>query len=251
MRNPGRRKKVKKLSNIFSPPSPSAKAEIRHTAQQRVEEHVVKALQHDRSPMTIVRLGLEAVRNCEGVSDTLVQEFKPTLACRRECDLCCYPAVSATVAEVANIVAYVETQLPPERRNDLMKRVHDTSDDTRALTSRQRTSTNIACPYLEDGLCSVYPVRPLACRGFNSYDYDVCQHAFNKPTNPPKIPAFTPLIVSAQGMKEGLASGLSRHGLPTPVVDLTKASSKLFQDLDGTLENWLEGRDVFADCRPF
>lgn len=251
MGKPNRPKKVKKLNNLFSPPAPTARAQIRTLAHEKIEHHVVEALSADPSPMTVVRLGLQAVRNCEGVSEGLLQEFQPTLACHAGCDYCCYPPVAATVPEVANIVAFVETQLSSEEGERLRSRVSAVKQETAHLTGAQRASISLACPYLEQGRCSVYPVRPLACRGFNSYDESVCREVFEHPKEPPKVPSFTPLIASSQGMKEGMASGLLRRGLSTPVVDLVKASDKLFQELDETLEEWLRGQDVFSDCQPF
>lgn len=251
MSRPSRPKKVKKLSNIFAPKAASARTQIKSLAQKRVEEYVVRALSTDRSAMTVVRIGLEAVRNCEGVAETLINEFQPTLACRQGCDYCCHPPVSATVAEVANIVAYVEAQLPPEETERLRERVQQMKSLTEPMSSRERAKSNLPCPFLEAGRCSVYPVRPLACRGFNSYDQAICRQVFEHPENPPKVPTFVPLVASAQGMKEGVAGGLLRQGLSTPVVDLVKGSAKLFHDLEGSLERWLEGENEFLHCLPF
>ncbi len=245
------RKKAKKLRNVFRPEVPSARQEIQHTAQRRVEQYAVEALSQDRSPMAVVRLGLEAVRNCEGVAETLHREFQPELACREGCDYCCYPPVAATVPEVANIVAYVLSQMSEDQQQELQGRVQNVLQETSGLNGRERSRRNIACPYLENGRCAVYPVRPLACRGFNSIDREVCEAVFANPADPPKVPTFVPILASAQGTKEGLAAGLLRHGLSTPIVDLVKGSAKLFEALDENLDHWLEGQDVFVDCKPF
>lgn len=246
-----RRKKAKKFRDPFRPDRPSAREEVQRTARQRIEEHTVAALKQERSPMSVVRLGLDAVRNCEGVAETFLQEFQPALACREGCDYCCYPPVAATIPEVANIVAYVLSQMPQEQQLSLQERVREVHEETSGMSGQERSHTNIACPYLEEGRCSVYPVRPLACRGFNSTDREVCEAVFANPANPPKVPTFVPILVCAQGMKEGLAAGLLRQGLANPMVDLVKGSAKLFASLDESLEHWLEGEDVFADCRPF
>lgn len=219
--------------------------------QQRVERHVVQALAQDRSPMALVRLGLEAVRSCQAVSEDLYRDYKPPLACSEGCDLCCYPPVSATVPEVANIVAYVLSRLPTEEQDRIERRVHEVARQVALLTGRQRIERNIACPYLRDGCCTIYEVRPLACRGFNSTDRSVCEKVFAQPEAPPPVPAFVPLMASAQGLKQGLFVGLEQSGLPNPMVDLVKGSKKLLDSLDETLEEWLEGKDVFADCQPF
>ena len=40
-------------------------------------------------------------------------------------------------------------------------------EDTRPLSNRYFAAT-IRCPFLVDGLCSIYPVRPLACSGHHA-----------------------------------------------------------------------------------
>ena len=255
MARPKRRKKKSKFQNVSPQPQPSAsrdsKLELFQLARKKVESHVQKALAEDRSPMTLVRMGLEAVRTCEGVMDDLHRDFQPELACREGCDMCCYPPVSATVPEVANIVAYLLTQVSEEEFLRLEGRVNEVAEEIKYLSGPERSACNIACPYLKGGRCSVYPVRPLACRGFNSNDRSVCEEVFSNPQDPPMVPAFVPLIVTAQGMKEGLFHGLQADGLPNPMLDLVKGSKKLLESFDESLEDWLQGRDVFADCQPF
>lgn len=183
--------------------------------------------------------------------DELHRDFQPELACRAGCDMCCYPPVSATVPEVANIVAYLLTQVSEEELERLERRVEEVAEQVEPMSGPERSACNIACPYLQGGRCSIYPVRPLACRGFNSNDRSVCEEVFANPGDPPMVPAFVPLIVTAQGMKEGLFHGLQAGGLPKPMLDLVKGSKKLLGRFDETLEEWLQGRDVFADCQPF
>jgi Fe-S-cluster containining protein len=231
---------------------PQAKAEKLYQDQRsRVEEHIRKALEQERSAMTLIRLALAAHRSGQDTSQSFELTALSKLACREGCDYCCYPPVSAAVPEVANIVAYILSQLPKPEQQRLQAKVKEAYEQTKAMTSQQRTSTNLACPYLKEGKCSIYPVRPLACRGYNSISKSACQKVFEQPEKRHPVPAFVPMLASAQGLKEGMASGLSQAGLKTPLVDLTKASQKLLEDLDHNLERWLKGEDVFADCAPF
>ena len=237
-----------------SAPQESAQSQYERRYQDsrgRVEEHVQKALQQDRSPMAVIRLALAAQRTCQDTSQTFDLGAMARLACKDGCDYCCYPPVSAVVPEVANIVAYVLSQLPEAEQQRLSKRVAEVYAQVDRMTGEERAAANVACPYLERGRCSIYPVRPLACRGFNSSSKEACQKVYDEPQKNQTVPAFIPLLASAQGLKEGLAAGLEREGLQTPLVDLVRASHKLLQELDVNLLRWLEGLDVFADCQPF
>ena len=217
----------------------------------RVEAHVKQALAKDRSPMALIRLALVAQRACQDSAQSFDPKDLACLECQSGCDYCCYPPVSAAVPEVANIAAYIQSQLSEEEQNRLTQKVAQVYAQVHPMSGQQRATNNIACPYLNEGKCSIYPVRPLSCRGYNSTSKATCKSVFDSSKKDKAIPAYVPLMASAQGLKEGLLSGLQQAQLKTPLVDLVRASHKLLNELDENLEAWLEGKDVFADCKPF
>ncbi len=221
------------------------------TQRARVENHVKTALAQDRSLMGLIRLALQAQRSCQENTDSFNPQDMACLECDSGCDYCCHPPVSAAVPEVANIVAYVFNHLPEAEQDRIMARVEQVYARVHPMSGPERTSSNIACPYLAEGKCSIYPVRPLACRGFNSTSRADCQTVFEQTRKDHQIPAYVPLLASAQGLKEGLLGGLRASGLKTPLVDLVRASHKLFAELEENLERWARGADVFSDCKPF
>lgn len=83
----------------------------------------------------------------------LLASYSP---CKKGCSACCHMAVSITSGE-AKIIgdAYGIT---PER--------------PAPVTSQQETVQKYVqcrCPFLEQGVCQIYPHRPLACRGFFNF----------------------------------------------------------------------------------
>lgn len=40
-----------------------------------------------------------------------------------------------------------------------------------------RDGAGISCPFLHEHVCSIYPVRPSACRGWMSADLEACKTA--------------------------------------------------------------------------
>lgn len=92
-----------------------------------------------------------------GISIELRQEEKKRnakVACYPGCSNCCSrPTVPITPLELLGILWFVCEKL---------------EGDVRAVVKRQllhhRQTTQ--CPFLVDSLCSIYPVRPLACREF-------------------------------------------------------------------------------------
>lgn len=84
-------------------------------------------------------------------------EFPP-MRCDDGCGECCGPA-PATQAEFDRVVEYVvKNKITPKDQG-------------------------LTCPLYLDGRCSVYEVRPLACRAFGHVDGMDCAHGYN--TNMP------------------------------------------------------------------
>lgn len=80
---------------------------------------------------------------------------KRRLACRDKCDTCCRTNTDIPVypLELAGITWFATEKVQQPFR-DLMRK---------QLSSQ---SSSPPCPFLLDGLCSVYPVRPIACRQY-------------------------------------------------------------------------------------
>ncbi|MGE0490216.1 MAG: YkgJ family cysteine cluster protein [Vulcanimicrobiota bacterium] len=217
----------------------------------REQEKRTRARLEKDDPMSAIRAALDSIRSLEQLALNLQLDFSPQLACRQGCSFCCYPPVSANLPEVLNLVAYLKTQTSPETFDRLRQKVRERAEQTQAMTTAERHRISLACPFLEDGKCSVYPARPLACRGFNSRDVAACEKAFQAPEEPPQIPAFLPLLLAAQAVKDGLRLGIEASGLPSELLDLTKACDLVMDDLDGVAQGFIEGRGLDSSARAF
>ena len=77
----------------------------------------------------------------------LLARHRATMQCGPRCAECCQ-ALSLLAIE-ARVITVAYQALPPETRA--------------AIRSRAR-ETGAQCPFLLDGLCAIYPARPLICR---------------------------------------------------------------------------------------
>jgi Fe-S-cluster containining protein len=115
------------------------------------------------------------------------------ISCRKGCTFCCHHYVSVSLAQGMVIVAhlykrkdllkqfldrYAEWREKAESISDAIDGIRNAAlasstpiariiEDTRPLSNRYFAAT-IRCPFLVDDLCSIYPVRPLACSGHHS-----------------------------------------------------------------------------------
>ena len=69
------------------------------------------------------------------------------------------------------------------RRTELSQRVTERAKQVALLSREEYVHTNIACAFLESGRCSVYEVRPAACRGFHSCDVAGCKRDYEDPSS--------------------------------------------------------------------
>ena len=98
------------------------------------------------------------------------------LACKKGCHMCCDTFVSATAPQIFAIADFVRANscdmgAEIRRLEAAVKTVKD-KDIT------QRHEERSWCPLLTNNLCSIYPVRPSACRAYCSTLLEACEALF-------------------------------------------------------------------------
>ncbi|MGJ7523776.1 YkgJ family cysteine cluster protein [Variovorax sp. LT1P1] len=108
-------------------------------------------------------------------------------ACRKGCSACCFQAVSISQTE-AELIGRTIGQRP----TDVVDPVHPHASfdlaDREAGEERLRASwAGSPCPFLSEGECSIYDVRPFACRTLINLDDDplLCQIVPSRPASVP------------------------------------------------------------------
>jgi Fe-S-cluster containining protein len=173
--------------------------------------------------------------------------------------------VGVTVPELVAIVAHLEQTLSAEALDALRTRVEAAHLNARGLTREERNSPEHPCPLLENHRCSVYDVRPLACRGAHSLDEKACAEklrnrelraAYERGELPGH--AFAEPIRAVHAVSAGIQLGLFEGlGLDVRPLDLAAALDALLREQApgapsepaGRVERWLSGAPTFADTR--
>jgi Fe-S-cluster containining protein len=108
------------------------------------------------------------------------KQSQDTYACCKGCSTCCSQNVTITALEGEDILRYIlredmvdqfatallqagELSRPKFTTNDFAKACLDGSDVDPEIVTNEG-----ACPFLQDNICSIYPVRPFSCRLFVS-----------------------------------------------------------------------------------
>ncbi len=115
---------------------------------------------------------------CREVEDEFARNrrlYRGRIHCRPGCSDCCHQIFQITEIESGYITQGVR-QMSTEARRRLVARARPYQEERRRLVASQGEpeawgslpppGTRLACPALEDGVCTIYPYRPLICRKF-------------------------------------------------------------------------------------
>ena len=109
----------------------------------------------------------------EVLTSTLSSRRQP--ACDLGCHWCCYLRVKVTPLELLYIADFIRIWWGREEISSFRQRLAVADASTRGLDGIARVRSGIACPLLQDGMCSVYPARPIACRFYHSLNQSECE----------------------------------------------------------------------------
>ena len=95
------------------------------------------------------------IKRMFGIIDQLAGEVAKIATCGKGCSHCCYQAVLINEWEAKRIAKYAKRKMAD------IAGYHPNHDSAEQLQER---FSNVPCPFLSDGACGVYPVRPSGCR---------------------------------------------------------------------------------------
>lgn len=144
----------------------------------------------------------------DGLNVLIVQN----IACSKGCSSCCYMATLTFSIEVENISTQVK--IKPKKFKGIFKNLNDEK-----LANIQHTIQGVPCTFLKNNECSIYDIRPLACRLHHnlSNSPQMCDTSLDSETTCiPKIdlPLFQQAMVIMFGDR-GDSMGDIREAFPT------------------------------------
>ncbi len=197
------------------------------------------------SPDLVKELSVQAFDSFDGNVAIQIQDM-PALACHQGCAACCDLRVAATAPEILLIAQYVVATRPAFARIgvDLGERVARDAAITSGLDDERRLALRRPCPFIEDSLCLIYRVRPLACRGHASFDKAACAEAMVGLNNEALVsmPHFLVRCV----VQNALLAALRDAGLAWGLYELNSALDLALAN-PGAEAAWRAGGDPLAN----
>jgi Fe-S-cluster containining protein len=202
-------------------------------------------------------LGRNAMAATSKIAEAALSGSANGLACRAGCAHCCYQAVGVSPPEALAIHEHLLATRSTEELDALDRRLRDADEKTRGMGLTERLSPELPCPFLEEGACSIYEVRPLACRGKNSLDAAACERTLHDAearrafiAGKLAVPCYREPIRAFHAVAAGLQLALEElHRLHAEPLELTAAMRLLRGDPEGVPRRWLAGEDPFEPAR--
>lgn len=173
------------------------------------------------------------------------------IACKKGCAFCCYVQVHPTAPEVLRIAEHLRATMSERQLRALRKRVAEYDDCVREMSMKELSRLRLPCLFLGGvfgNRCTIYPVRPLICRGWNSTDADVCADVY-RGTSPRAVPHDQIRIDIMLALRDrGLRAGLADAGLSNDLLRLPTAL-RIALDAPDAAERWLAGEPMFDAAR--
>jgi Fe-S-cluster containining protein len=198
------------------------------------------------SPEFVRELSVQAFDSFDGNVAIQIEDM-PALACHAGCSACCDLRVAATAPEILLIAQYIVATKPAFAKIgvDLASRVARDAVITHGLDEAGRLVLRRPCPFIEDGLCYIYRVRSLACRGHASFDKAACAEAMTGLDREALV--SMPHLLVRGVVQNALLASLRDAGLAWGLYELNSALDFALTHPDCEAA-WRAGGDPLADA---
>ncbi len=155
----------------------------------------------------------------DGLNDSilaLAERQKLGVACHKGCQWCCHQTVYANSYELHYLSEKIKTKFSATKILKWLEIAETKFAATSVMNEKELARFKAPCPLLEDGACSVYEARPMACRIYLSTKLETCLEFYHHPENEQNYPALIDFPLRAgRMMNEGFMAALKGYGIET------------------------------------
>lgn len=170
-------------------------------------------------------------------------------ACQPGCSHCCTIHVEVRGAEALALAEYLGHKTSTAELEVIKADVAAAHAKVSSLPRERRGDASVRCPLLgPTGCCTVYEMRPMTCRSFNSRSAANCEVVFKTPGTSQRINVVRErMAVAGEAVLEleGLAAKAGKDNRP---YDLFGALHEALSDLPGAQLRWQRGEQLFSDA---
>lgn len=168
------------------------------------------------------------------------------LACKPGCHYCCFNLPMVTPPEALLVGHHVthrfvgkEQQRLMEKIKKVLRMIEDKPPED-ILMMRH----DLPCIFLREGLCAVYPLRPVVCRTCNSTSADHCKTIFERKNHRARLRCYHRIREIFHSAQESLVDRCQQMGVQSDFLFMATAVHDFLKH-PKPIEAWLQGETVF------
>lgn len=194
------------------------------------------------TPKTLKQVVAAVHQQIDMLNDSFMKhssEHDQPVACQKGCNWCCHQLVLVLPHEIIGIASYLTSQFKGKAAEEILEKARKKHATIDAATGNP-FHTKSPCTFLKDGLCTIYPVRPMGCRTYLSMSKASCQAEYKQPSGETFPALFELPLIAGRSLNEGIVIYLKEHGIQADECSLDKLTELVFSGEDTTV-NWLSG----------
>ena len=169
---------------------------------------------------------------------------KIELACAQSCTYCCHIRLTSTPLEVIGIAERLRTSGNAEPIIESLKKYEESVN---GMPPEKRLFHLEACPFLIEQLCSIYKIRPSACRTYHSFDLNRCIMDFEDPKKMLGVPQNPVRLDIGSALFDAEEQACKELGLEHCVLEFVTGLRIALED-SSLVARWLSGEECFAEA---
>lgn len=139
----------------------------------------------------------------------LAHEQNQPIQCKKGCEYCCHQPVYILNYEMQFLNTFIKENFSKKEQAGIRNRANKNRLELSKLPESEILNSKQPCPLFNDGTCSAYEARPMACRIYLSSNVNTCLKFFTNPEDKSSFPALLEFPMQAgRMMNEGFKSAL-------------------------------------------
>ena len=155
----------------------------------------------------------------DGLNESIValsERQDKEVACQKGCHWCCHQTVYANSYELHFLSEKIKLRFSSEKISKYIEAAEAKFAVTSKMNEEEVSNYKSSCPLLENGACSIYDARPMACRIYLSTNLGTCLEFYQHPENKLNYPALIDFPLRAgRMMNQGFMAALKGVGIAT------------------------------------
>jgi Fe-S-cluster containining protein len=196
----------------------------------------------------VLKLALKALKWTDDAIQNfvLLESLPEPLDCKPGCNFCCYNLPMVTPPEALLMGHYVEQTFSDQKKKELADSIYKILKHIDGLSPYEVVMMRheLPCIFLENGMCSVYPVRPVICRTCTSTSAEHCKMIFESQNHRAKLRCYQHIREIFQTVQTDLIDSCRELGCQSDLVHVAEGLRDYFKH-PSPVKSWLQGEIVF------